>query len=336
VGALPVLGARKAGAAEAGAASALDDGARLSDATTGSLPPKKVDRASVFAAIAAVAVPRTPTTESAVMSGDFITSRYEFHTSEMACLHQRNGEDSEGPPFFTPNREKSGENRGVKVLVVEDDPSVADGIIDGLSDAAFDIHHSSTGAAALADFASFAPDLVLLDLGLPDMDGTDVCRALRKLGTVPIIVVSARGDEIDRVVSLEMGADDYVVKPFGMRELVARIRAVSRRTSAPEVPAGPAERVLGLLTINTRTQRVRLSGEDIHLTPTEFELLVYLTEDPGAVCRRSDILNDVWDTNWFGTTKTLDAHVAAIRKKLGDAGWIESVRGVGFRFGQPA
>ena len=224
----------------------------------------------------------------------------------------------------------------MKVLVVEDDPSVADGIVDGLSDAAFEVHHSATGAAALADFSSFGPDIVLLDLGLPDMDGTDVCRALRKQGSVPIIVVSARGDEIDRVVSLEMGADDYVVKPFGMRELIARIRAVSRRTSAPESPVGPTERVLGPLTINTRTQRVALSGEDIHLTPTEFELLVYLTEDPGAVCRRSDILNDVWDTNWFGTTKTLDAHVAAIRKKLGHAGWIESVRGVGFRFGQPA
>ena len=223
----------------------------------------------------------------------------------------------------------------VKVLVVEDDPSVADGIIDGLADAAFDVHHSATGAAALADFAEFAPDIVLLDLGLPDMDGTDVCRVLRKQSSVPIIVVSARGDEIDRVVSLEMGADDYVVKPFGMRELVARIRAVARRTSNADAPVGPTERSFGSLTIDTRAQRVSLAGENIHLTPTEFELLVYLTEDPGAVCRRSDILNDVWDTNWFGTTKTLDAHVAAIRKKLGNSGWIESVRGVGFRFGQP-
>lgn len=224
----------------------------------------------------------------------------------------------------------------MKVLVVEDDPSVADGIIDGLGDAAFDVHHSATGAAALTDFATFAPDIVLLDLGLPDMDGTDVCRAIRKQSTVPIIVVSARGDEIDRVVSLEMGADDYVVKPFGMRELIARIRAVARRTSSADAPVGPTERTFGALTIDTRAQRVSLAGEDIHLTPTEFELLVYLTEDPGAVCRRSDILNDVWDTNWFGTTKTLDAHVAAIRKKLGSSGWIESVRGVGFRFGQPA
>jgi DNA-binding response OmpR family regulator len=120
-----------------------------------------------------------------------------------------------------------------------------------------------------------------------------------------------------------------------MRELVARIRAVGRRTAPAEASSGPVERSFGPLSIDTRAQRVSLSGTDIHLTPTEFELLVYLTEDPGAVCRRSDILNDVWDTNWFGTTKTLDAHVAAIRKKLGSAGWIESVRGVGFRFGQP-
>jgi DNA-binding response OmpR family regulator len=120
-----------------------------------------------------------------------------------------------------------------------------------------------------------------------------------------------------------------------MRELVARIRAVGRRTAPNGAPTGPVERSFGPLSIDTRTQRVSLSGSDIHLTPTEFELLVYLTADPGAVCRRSDILNDVWDTNWFGTTKTLDAHVAAIRKKLGSAGWIESVRGVGFRFGQP-
>jgi DNA-binding response OmpR family regulator len=181
----------------------------------------------------------------------------------------------------------------VKILVVEDDASVADGIIDGLADAAFEVHHSATGAAALADFVTFAPDLVLLDLGLPDMDGTDVCRAIRKDSSVPIIVVSARDDEIDRVVSLEMGADDYVVKPFGMRELVARIRAVGRRTAPNETAVGPVERSFGPLSIDTRTQRVSLNGTDIHLTPTEFELLVYLTEDPGAVCRRSDILNDV-------------------------------------------
>ena len=238
----------------------------------------------------------------------------------------------------------------MRVLVVEDDGPVASGIIDGLSMAAFESLHVETGHAALTAMATFEPDLVLLDLGLPDMDGSEVCRSIRASSQTPIIVVSARDDEIDRVVALEMGADDYVVKPFGMRELVARIRAVSRRTvahagvpGAAEVgadgvsaeDAGTTERVLGSLIIDTRSQRVSLAGTVIYFTPTEFDLLVYLSGDAGAVHRRADILHDVWETTWHGTTKTLDAHVAAIRKKLGNPGWIESVRGVGFRFGTP-
>ena len=223
------------------------------------------------------------------------------------------------------------------VLLVEDDPSVAAGVIDGLG-ISFSVTHVQTGAIALATNLDDV-DIILLDLGLPDMDGTDVCREIRKTSQTPIIVVSARGDEIDRVLSLEMGADDYVVKPFGIRELVARIRAVVRRTSASaaetDAHADPV-RVLHGLTIDTRTQRIELEGEEIHLTPKEFELVVYLSDDPGAVYRRQDILHDVWDTNWYGTSKTLDAHIAAIRKKLGSATWIESVRGVGFRFGGPS
>jgi DNA-binding response OmpR family regulator len=169
------------------------------------------------------------------------------------------------------------------------------------------------------------------------MDGTDVCRTIRATSSVPIIVVSARSDEIDRVLALEMGADDYVVKPFGMRELVARIRAVTRRTTTPDVAAEvvAAARTFGPLTIDIRAQRVLLDGQEVHFTPKEFELLVYLSADAGAVLRRTDILHDVWETTWYGTTKTLDAHIAAIRKKLGDPAWIESVRGVGFRFDLP-
>lgn len=225
----------------------------------------------------------------------------------------------------------------MRVLVVEDDASVAEGILDGLEHAKFETRLVTTGADALESVGSYQPDLVLLDLGLPDMDGTDVCRSIRVTSTTPIIVVSARGDEIDRVLALEMGADDYVVKPFGMREIVARIRAVVRRT-APSESDEPVQsiREFGTLVIDVRSQRVTLDGNEVHVTPKEFELLVYLSQDPGAVFRRADILHDVWDTNWYGTTKTLDAHIAAIRKKLGNPDWIQSVRGVGFRFGIPS
>lgn len=234
-------------------------------------------------------------------------------------------------------RLRQDKNGLMRVLLVEDDQSVADGLLDGLSGGTFETRHVSTGAAALEALSEFSPEIVLLDLGLPDIDGTEVCRKMRTVSAVPIIVVSARDEEIDRVVALEIGADDYVVKPFGMRELIARIRAVVRRTGSSENEAPIVnERVFGSLIIDVRTQKVSLAGEDIHVTAKEFELLEYLSSDPGAVFKRSDILHDVWDTNWYGTSKTLDAHIAAIRKKLGNAAWIESVRGVGFRFGQPS
>jgi DNA-binding response OmpR family regulator len=224
----------------------------------------------------------------------------------------------------------------MRVLVVEDDASVADGIVDGLTSSAIESRHVGSGARAIAELSDYQPDVVLLDLGLPDMDGSDVCRAIRAAGMVPIIVVSARNEEIDRVLALEMGADDFVVKPFGMRELVARIRAVTRRFDSASRDAGSGERRFGDLVIDIRAQRVTLGAQSVHLTAKEFELVEYLSRDPGAVFKRSEILHDVWDTNWYGTTKTLDAHIAAIRKKLGSSGWIESVRGVGFRFGSPS
>jgi DNA-binding response OmpR family regulator len=175
--------------------------------------------------------------------------------------------------------------------------------------------------------------VVLLDLGLPDRDGFDVCRELRARSDVPIIVVTARSEEVDRVVGLELGADDYIVKPFGFRELVARIRAVSRRR-VPRVDA-PATAVGGLA-IDRRTRRVVLTGNELALTPKEFDLLAYLADDPGAVCSRQQLLESVWDPHWYGPTKTLDVHVASLRKKLGDPAWIETVRGVGFRLAVPS
>jgi two-component system, OmpR family, response regulator RegX3 len=226
----------------------------------------------------------------------------------------------------------------MRVLLIEDDPAVAGGIVDALSGANHTVRHESTGAAGIQAVRDDAPDLVVLDLGLPDIDGTDVCRSIRTESTVPIIVVSARSEEIDRVLALEMGADDFLVKPFGIRELIARIRAVSRRAlaEAPTAATASPDRRLGPLVIDLRGQRITVNGEPVHLTSIEYQLLVFLSQEPGVVRPRSDILREVWKTDWFGASKTLDAHVAALRKKLGSPSWIESVRAVGFRFEIPA
>jgi DNA-binding response OmpR family regulator len=221
------------------------------------------------------------------------------------------------------------------ILLVEDDPSVAASVIDGLSNSGLNITHVETGKDAIAHVNRANPDLILLDLGLPDMDGQDVCRTIRQDHATPIIILSARSEEVDRVLALEFGADDYLVKPFGMRELVARIKAVARRTSGATSDTQANQQLLGPIRIDRRSQRVFVNEVEAHLTPKEFDLLAYLATDPGAVYRRSDIMNEVWDTNWYGTTKTVDAHVAALRKKLGNQDWIEAVRGVGFRLGVP-
>jgi DNA-binding response OmpR family regulator len=218
---------------------------------------------------------------------------------------------------------------GVHLLVIEDDESIGAPLVRGLERSGFEVTLVSTGREALA---AVGMDLVLLDLGLPDLDGYEVCRELRARSGVPIIVVTARGDEGDRVLGLELGADDYVVKPFGIRELVARVRAVARRTvGTGSEPEGPQN--VGSLLVDRRTRRVSVGGEEVALAPKEFDLLALLAEDPGAVVSRTQIMDEVWDPHWYGPTKTLDVHVASLRKKLGDPRWIETVRGVGFRLG---
>ena len=218
----------------------------------------------------------------------------------------------------------------MRVLLVEDDDSIGDPLAAGLGREGFDVDRARSASEALA--ADGAVDIVLLDLGLPDGDGFDVCRALRARSAVPIIVVTARGEEVDRVVGLELGADDYVVKPFGNRELVARMRAVLRRTAGGGQPAADATTVrIGDLELDRRTRRVSVAGTDVVLTRKEYDLLALLAEDPGAVRTREEILERVWDAHWYGPTKTLDVHVASLRKKLGDPGLVETVRGVGFR-----
>jgi DNA-binding response OmpR family regulator len=229
-----------------------------------------------------------------------------------------------------------GHNGPVKILLVEDDRSIAASLRDALTAASYDVTHVTTGADALA---AGEHDMVLLDLGLPDMDGRDVCRTLRSRTTTPIIMLTARGEEFDRVLGLELGADDYVTKPFSLRELLARIRAVSRRTGESDASVGneqPTVQEVGPLVIDRRTRRVRLDGTELSLTAKEFDLLAFLADDAGAVRTRTEILESVWDAHWYGPTKTVDAHVAFLRKKLGDRRWIEAIRGVGFRLEPPA
>lgn len=216
----------------------------------------------------------------------------------------------------------------MRILVVEDDDSIAEPLLDGLHREGFTTTRVASGSEALE---AEDHDLILLDLGLPDIDGRDVCRLIRDRSDVPIIVVTARGDEIDRVVLLELGADDYVVKPFGFRELVARIHAVTRRTISSQTEPADGVQVIGELVINRRTRRVTVAGAEVSLTPKEFDLLSLLAEDPGAVRSREEIMDEVWDPHWYGPTKTLDVHMASLRKKLQRPDWITTIRGVGFR-----
>jgi DNA-binding response OmpR family regulator len=216
--------------------------------------------------------------------------------------------------------------------VVEDDDAISVPLVEGLEREGFTATHVRTGAEAVA----LAPRVhfVLLDLGLPDLDGGEVCRRIRALDDVPIIVVTAREGELDRVRLLEMGADDYVVKPFGFRELVARIRAVQRRSGGSgRAPA--AEQRLGPLQIDRGARRVHLDGVELELTPKEFDLLAYLAETPGAVRTREQIIADVWDDHWWGPTKTLDVHIAALRRKLAGLDVITTLRNVGYRLDPP-
>lgn len=172
---------------------------------------------------------------------------------------------------------------------------------------------------------------MLPDPGLPDVDGREVCRTLTGPSATPVIVGTARGDEFDRVLLLEIGADDYEVKPFGFRELVARIRAVLRRGA--RVPAANGRQALGPLTVDRRGRQVLLPGQPVELTNKELELLA---EEPGTVRRREELIARVWDENWWSSTKALDVHVASLRKKLGDPRWTAALRGVGYRLDSPS
>jgi DNA-binding response OmpR family regulator len=225
------------------------------------------------------------------------------------------------------------------VLLVEDEASIAAPFARALGREGFDAEVAATAAAARELFARRRPSIVLLDLTLPDGDGRELCREWRRDSNVPIIMLTARGTETERVVGLELGADDYVVKPFSVAEVAARIRAVLRRAEPSSPPPAREAFTLGRLQIDPATRSAALDGDDLGLTRKEFDLLARLARDAGRVVSREDLMSDVWDENWFGSTKTLDVHIGFLRRKLGDDAadprYLRTVRGVGFLLAAP-
>ncbi|MEO6123463.1 MAG: response regulator transcription factor [Ilumatobacteraceae bacterium] len=222
------------------------------------------------------------------------------------------------------------------LLLVEDDERISQPLVRMLQAEGFVVRHVEMGAAALASVQQHAPDIVLLDLSLPDIDGLEVCRQLRAaLPAIPIVMLTARNEEVDVVVGLDAGADDYITKPFRVAELTARIRSRLRASSI--ATAGPHDSdVFGSLRIDRAARRAWMNDDEVALAPKEFDLLVLLASHAGETLRRETIMTEVWDENWWGSTRTLDTHVAALRRKLGDTSdmpeRIITIRGIGFRY----
>lgn len=222
------------------------------------------------------------------------------------------------------------------VLVVEDEESLASTLSYNLRKNGFNVVSAADGVEGLAAARRLRPDVIVLDLMLPKMDGMELCRRVRSDSDVPIIMLTARGEEMDRVVGLEMGADDYLTKPFSMRELMARVRALLRRSGARPV-AEDADRIIaGALDLDLRGRTVSRSGEEVQLKPKEFDLLYFLAKNAGQVFTREQILERVWGYDFFGGSRTVDVHVRWLREKLEEAPahpqHLLTVRGVGYKF----
>jgi len=218
------------------------------------------------------------------------------------------------------------------VVVVEDDPSIADLVDTYLRRDGFRVYQAADGETALKTIKDRQPKLVILDLGLPGLiDGIEVCRQVRSCSDIPIIMLTARDDELDRVLGLELGADDYVTKPFSPRELVARVRAILRRADRPAV--APAIITVGDVEVDLGRREARLTGEPVALATREFDLLQYLCENQGRALSRRQLLDGVWGLDWIGDDRTVDVHVRQLRKKFGDALPLDTVWGVGYRMG---
>jgi DNA-binding response OmpR family regulator len=223
----------------------------------------------------------------------------------------------------------------MQVLVVEDDPRISDVLEYALKAEGYGVQKAERGREAIEIAKRSSPDLIVLDIGLPDIDGFEVCRAVRRFSDVPVVFLTSRSDEIDRVVGLEIGGDDYVVKPFSPRELLARIKAIRRRhdraASGPAEAERESELRYGPITIDPERFRVCSSGTEIILTAQEFKLLELLARNPGRVFSREQVLNRAWGDGGVVADRTIDVHVKSLRKKFGKFDFIETVRGIGYR-----
>jgi DNA-binding response OmpR family regulator len=217
------------------------------------------------------------------------------------------------------------------ILVVEDETSIASFVAAYLKNAGYGVRTAATAQAAIAEMASEAPALIILDLNLPDGDGVELCRRIRKNSDVPILMLTARDEDVDKIIGLEVGADDYMTKPFNPRELVARVKSVLRRAAPDRRRADSAELRHGDLVINAGRREVFVGDEEIRLAPKEFDLLWELLDHRGIVLTRDQLLERVWGYTFAGDTRTVDVHVRQIRRKLGDASPIVTVWGVGYK-----
>ena len=225
-----------------------------------------------------------------------------------------------------------------QVLIIEDDDRIRPLLMRSLRERGYAVSSAPTGMAGLQMAVETRPDLVILDLGLPDVDGTQVLSMLRAVSDVPVIIASARDDDPSLVSALDSGADDYVVKPYTTAQLEARIRAVMRRAGSSS--ASRRNLVVGGLEIDVAARRTTLDGEELELSPREFDLLVYLAEHPGEVVTKKDLLSDVWHQAWGGSDKSVDVHLSWLRRKLGESAseprYLTTVRGVGVRLAEPS
>jgi DNA-binding response OmpR family regulator len=222
------------------------------------------------------------------------------------------------------------------VLVVEDEASIASFVSLYLTKAGYDVRTTATGAEALAQLEPAQPALIVLDLMLPDADGIDVCRRIRRQSDVPILMLTARDEDIDKIIGLEVGADDYMTKPFNPRELVARVKSILRRSAADRRPPESAQIQHGELLVDSGRREVKVGEQEVQLAPKEFDLLWELLDHRGLVLTRDQLLERVWGYTFAGDTRTVDVHVRQLRRKLGDASPIVTVWGVGYKVSPPA